>query len=314
MLIDGGPRGTWRGSLRPRLSAATDPVTSLDVVCVTHADDDHIQGVLDLLQQNIDAAQANQPMPYKIGEVWFNLPCPSVAEVDVNPLEQAALAASIKQGNDLAAKTKRLSITRRGPEMVPGWRIEIHGLLVTVLAPPISAVERLASKWGRAANSASATNRSPNYPDRSIYNAASFAFHIQYGTATMLLCGDSIGETITEGLSSVPHLLACDPLAVNVLAVPHHGSAASVRKEFFDRIHADTYVFSNDGGVKHGHPNVEVLRWIIESRGPSDAFRLAFTNKPTSTTSQMLNELRKGRSFEVVVRDPAKPSIVAYTD
>lgn len=312
MLIDGGPKGTWRGSLLPRLSAATDPVTSLDVVCVTHTDDDHIQGIVDLLRQNIDAVHDHQPMPYEIGEVWFNFPSSSGVAPEMDALERAAFAASIKQGNELAAMTRRLSIPQRGTELVPGWGLEIDGMFVTVLAPPIYAVERLASKWQPTAKLASVTKHSTHYADRSVYNAASLAFHIQYGTATLLVSGDSLGQTILDGLNCVPHLSACDPLKVSVLTVPHHGSAASVRKDFFERIQADTYVLSSDGGMKHGHPNPEVLRWIVETRDPSDSFRLAFTNEPIASTSKILEELRHGRSFEVVTRNPAMPSIVAY--
>ena len=45
---------------------------------------------------------------------------------------------------------------------------------------------------------------------------------------------------------------------VDLLKVPHHGSANNLDDDFFERITADHYVFSGDG--EHGNPEREHSR------------------------------------------------------
>ena len=48
---------------------------------------------------------------------------------------------------------------------------------------------------------------------------------------------------------------------VDVLKVPHHGSANNLDDDFFERITANHYVFSGDG--EHGNPERESLEMLL---------------------------------------------------
>ena len=58
ILVDGGPGGTYQDHLRPRLMELRDergldhftPLV-IDLVIVSHVDDDHINGILDLFRE-----------------------------------------------------------------------------------------------------------------------------------------------------------------------------------------------------------------------------------------------------------------------
>jgi hypothetical protein len=52
---------------------------------------------------------------------------------------------------------------------------------------------------------------------------------------------------------------------VDLLKVPHHGSANNLDHNFFERITADHYVFSGDG--EHGNPEREALQMLLDVRG-----------------------------------------------
>ena len=52
---------------------------------------------------------------------------------------------------------------------------------------------------------------------------------------------------------------------VDVLKVPHHGSANNLEHDFFERITADHYVFSGNG--EHGNPERESLEMLFDARG-----------------------------------------------
>jgi beta-lactamase superfamily II metal-dependent hydrolase len=82
MLIDGGRKGTFSAHTRPLLAALND---ELDVVCVSHIDNDHIAGILQLVEDEVEwrvfafrhslDPNANPPAiprPPRIGQIWHN--------------------------------------------------------------------------------------------------------------------------------------------------------------------------------------------------------------------------------------------------
>ena len=103
------------------------------------------------------------------------------------------------------------------------------------------------------------------YADRSVANLSSLVMLARAGGRTMLLTGDARGDRILEGLEEVGALTPGQALHVDVLKVPHHGSANNVEREFFERVTADHYVFSGDG--EHGNPERESLEMLLDARG-----------------------------------------------
>src|SRR5262245_9575178 len=79
MVIDGGPATVYDSFLRPRLAAikqarklGDDTPLGLDAVMVSHIDDDHINGILELTHELVDAKDARKPALAKIRSVWHN--------------------------------------------------------------------------------------------------------------------------------------------------------------------------------------------------------------------------------------------------
>jgi beta-lactamase superfamily II metal-dependent hydrolase len=79
MIIDGGPSTVYGKHLRPRLqqirkARCLDENDSLrvDVLMVSHIDDDHIKGILDLTRQLKEQRDAQQPRLVKVGSLWHN--------------------------------------------------------------------------------------------------------------------------------------------------------------------------------------------------------------------------------------------------
>ena len=81
----------------------------------------------------------------------------------------------------------------------------------------------------------------------------------------MLLTGDARGDKILEGLELAGLLAARQDAQVDLLKVPHHGSANNMETIFFERMPADHYVFSGDG--EHGNPERETLEMLLDARG-----------------------------------------------
>ena len=114
------------------------------------------------------------------------------------------------------------------------------------------------------------------YVDGSVSNLSSLVMLVEAEKKRILLTGDARGDKIIEGLQ-LTGLLGAGAnatLKVDVMKVPHHGSANNVEDDFFEKIVADHYVFSGDG--EHGNPEREAVEMLFEAR-PNDSFTMHFT-------------------------------------
>jgi hypothetical protein len=85
VLVDGGRKTSYEKFTRPFLGALREAQQPLDVVCVSHIDDDHISGILRLVEDEVawrvhefrrsldpSAKPPKTPRPPEIREVWHN--------------------------------------------------------------------------------------------------------------------------------------------------------------------------------------------------------------------------------------------------
>ena len=101
-------------------------------------------------------------------------------------------------------------------------------------------------------------------------NLASICVLVERHGKTMLLTGDARCDFLRDELDACGML----PLHVDLFKAAHHGSDRNVDQEFFERVTADHYVISGDGG--HGNPNVTTMQMIAATRG-NDEYTLHFT-------------------------------------
>jgi hypothetical protein len=80
IVIDGGPAGVYRDALRPRLATlqrehaariGNDLPLGVDLLMVSHIDDDHIQGILDLASELRDTGASSRPL-VEVFSFWHN--------------------------------------------------------------------------------------------------------------------------------------------------------------------------------------------------------------------------------------------------
>jgi hypothetical protein len=97
---------------------------------------------------------------------------------------------------------------------------------------------------------------------------------VESGDKSILLTGDARGDKILAGLESTGVIEDGGKLHVDVLKVPHHGSANNLTRSFFERISADHYVFSGNG--EHGNPEREAMKMLFSAR-PTAKFAVHLT-------------------------------------
>ncbi|MEU6378988.1 MBL fold metallo-hydrolase [Streptomyces sp. NPDC046909] len=321
MLVDGGPSQVYETSLRDRLSQLPPDgrgIPRIDVVCLSHVDDDHTVGLLKLLRQIEHARDDQEPDPFAVRKVWFNsvddlvdreeqgLSASAQELVDRASAESGAVRASYNQGRALRDAAAKLGLGGNplfdGP-LITGGEATLDHLHVTVVAPDEAALEELADRWREARQLQDPGVITSSYTDGSVPNLSSIVLLLEHHGRTALLTGDARGDRILAGLRDTGLLDGTDPLHVDLLKLPHHGSNRNVESDFFDHIHADHYVISADG-VKHHHPSEETLQMLVASRAPDDEYTIHLTNR-IDFANDTLGDLQDKRSFTVSVRPPA---------
>jgi hypothetical protein len=381
VLIDGGPKGVYTPHLKPRLEGlrqarglARDEALPVDLVMVSHVDDDHIQGLLDLTKEMVEARNAHRPLSLRVLSFWHNsfdaiigntpaellagmsgkfgaasleggLPADATLAEDENwpagrPEEEVIVdslkvLASIAQGHRLRDDARRLEFpsnpefdgslimaTERGQSIDVG-----QGLTFTVVGPMKPELEALHAQHEAWLKSLGDQGKSPAdalaaYVDRSVPNLSSIVVLAEAEGKRMLLTGDARGDKVLKGLQHVGLLGPGEQstMHVDLLKVPHHGSAANVEWRFFERITADHYVFSGNG--EHGNPERETLEMLFAARGAAP-FVLHFTypideidaeRKKDWAKEQDKERKRKAKNPDVKVRanwSPKKHSVAA---
>lgn len=304
MLIDGGPSQVYTPHLKPRLDVirktrglGPDTPLLIDVMMVSHIDDDHIKGILELTKELVTKASERKPLPLKIRSVWHNTFDDIIGESPKELLgsvtasfgaaglagefdtegfdaDTAKVLASVSQGSDLRDDIKELGLPINkefeGKLIMAetGAPVKLKkGLEVTVAGPMKPEVLALQKVHDAFLKKQDKKDRAvlASFTDNSVANLSSIVVLAQAGNKRILLTGDARGDKILEGLEMVKLLEPGGKMHVDILKVPHHGSDRNMETIFFQRVTADHYVFSGNG--EHGNPERETLQMLLDARG-----------------------------------------------
>lgn len=344
VLVDGGPPRTYERHLRGELAriAAQQGATTgrLDLVVLSHVDNDHIVGLLDLTSE-LREQRANQLAELvQIDALWHNafddtIGRDSDLEVRLESLGiqvmaaagQASIALSstgialqgIGEGRQLRRDAMLLGIAINdgfpddlvtvdtAPEAIP-----MGDLTLRVVGPTLSNLEELQEEWEEwlEEHADDITSGDPMLAaaaDRSIPNLSSIMLLAQVdvgsGTKTILLTGDGRGDHLLQGLRSAGLLDHSSSLHVDVLKVAHHGSERNASRRFYRKVTADTYVVSADG--LYGNPDLATLIWIVEgAREDQRPISILVTNETPSTQKLIEEYPADDYGYRLVVLDP----------
>lgn len=311
ILVDGGPSRDVYERLRGRLDAlrgelgfddAGEPLP-IDLLMVSHIDDDHIDGILHLTRQLLD--EGNDPS-YTIKTMWHNsfndligdgaeelgtaardgVEAASAGgdlfDQDLVAPDTALIVASVDQGRELRDNARLLGLdppllAARADERPRNFGA---GLRLRLVGPLRAQLEALQAEWERRLRTLAQQGRLPSveataFADRSAANLASIVVLAERGGKTMLLTGDARADFLRDSLRAQGLLGDGRSLHVDVFKLPHHGSSRNVEVETFRDVTADHYVFSGDG--KHGNPDVPTFEMLFEGRRQAGLLGRPFT-------------------------------------
>ena len=346
VLIDGGPSGIYGASLQPRLEElrtqrAPDGALQIDLAMVSHVDDDHVHGMLDLGAALVELQDDKKALPYDVHTLWHNAFDDVIddgadelrtAAVDVlsqpvgdpraDELRRAGLAivTSVGQGRELRDRAAKLGWRRNapfdGPVVLPKDGVRRISLdddtRLTVVCPHAAQLERLHDAWDawlKEHPKAVARDQAGTaaFTDNSPYNLSSIVVLAEAGGRRMLLTGDARGDHVLAGLDEAG-VAKGGTTEVDILKLPHHGSIRNLAPEFFQRIAAEHYVISANG--RDGNPETETLEAIVAARKGDDDFTIHLTNRGAKgdlgerLDAFLAAKEASGRGYGVSFREP----------
>src|SRR6266545_3418371 len=238
ILIDGGPSGTYTAHLRPLLARIGKDGRPIDLMVLSHIDNDHVTGLLDLVgEMRNGTTVATMPALAMVMR--------GVGEGDA--LRAAALALKIPINDGF----------RDQHVLVGAKPLVLDDLAIHVVGPSESSLADLRAIWVKWLAQHRPRGIAGEGPlavaaDRSVPNLSSIVMLCLMGGRSLLLTGDARGDHILDGMRAARLLDKDGRRHVSVLKMPHHGSARNANREFLSTVTADVYVFSADG--RYGNP------------------------------------------------------------
>jgi hypothetical protein len=333
LLVDGGPDQIYPLHLKSELAAIAAAGGRLDLVVLSHVDQDHIIGLLDLFADLRDQRANNEPEVIAVDGVWFNQFSTTIdPNGDIAPRFQALVSAMHSHGQSMVMSDMSLDSIGQGHQMhllahtlglavnqsfaggvvktdAAADPIVLDNLSLSVVGPSDTNLAALQAEWEEwlDAHEPAAVSSDPflaAMTDRSIPNLSSIMLHAEADGKTMLLTGDGRGDHLLDGLKESGLGDSDGAIHVDLLKMPHHGSARNVTKEFFKKVTADTYVISANG--KHDNPDLATLIWLVEAAEEQGRTIDIFVTNDTESTQGLLANYPPddyGYTLTVLARD-----------
>lgn len=310
ILIDGGRAATGR-LLKARLAALAPERRHFELLVVTHIDQDHIEGLLELLE--------DPALPASFGDVWFNgyrhlhdPPLDTFGAAQAERLSAAIRARGLSWNEAFAGGPVRLD-TQVGPRTIA----LAGGLELTVLSPDANQLAALIPRWEHECQLAGliAGGEPPvldpqletlggqlnvellanckYVPDRTAPNGSSIALLAQVKGRQLLLAADAHVDRLVASIQSMTKESA--PLRLDAFKLSHHGSAGNVSQELLEHLDCRNYVISTDGS-RFGHPSDIAIARVLKFGGRGK--HLYFNARSTQTVRWDNAALKKRYHYE----------------
>ena len=334
-LIDGGPGNTYENHLRDELVKIRASGGELDLVVLSHVDDDHVNGLLDLMRDSKGPSPLNVKGVIPIKKLWHNSFSETLSDEVTKGFEDGMSRSgsglpnatfqhrSIKQGSKMTlfASSLEIPINMDFPKGDSGRLIcvdnannpiGLSNMNINIVGPTRQTLNKLQKawlKWLAKQKKSKDDSRSGPGLDRSVPNLSSIMLLIEAESKTLLLTGDGRGDHLLTGLEEAGMLNDDGTLHVDVFKLPHHGSARNVTADLFEKITADTYIVCADG--KHDNPDYLALEWLVlAGKKQKRPFHLIATNETDSTRKLLKNYPTNQYQYRLTILDSDKNAII----
>lgn len=287
ILIDGGTKQTYQtkgkkntivsGPLKHLVEAIRERNEKIDLLILTHIDDDHIGGIMKWLENDKKALKL-------IDEVWFNSGKTIASYLNISEIKIPELPlvphdtteTGVDQGVTFEKLIREAKVWNEAI-VTQGQCLEFKGSTFKILSPSQAGLKALHDKWFWEAPDSMTAVATDYYqslehhlsklisdPDGSIHNGSSIAFIWVHNEKNYLFLADAHADTLIDGFKLFEYDKE-NPIPTEVVKLSHHGSNRNISLELLEVIDADQFVVTTNGN-KHGHPDKKGLAKILKSK------------------------------------------------
>lgn len=276
ILIDGGnKRSEYNDFLKPEILKLQNDNENIDLLIITHTDQDHVKGIQYLLSDS-DTDKSI------IKCVWFNSFMESMDgdgdEYDISFKESCAIQELISEHN----------IPRKKDLVIENFEeIDVFGAKISLLSPRNIDVKTLINE-----NSLDIASIGGDYHhtldelirlnsnifvkkeedlDEKMENRVSIAFLFELNSKSILFLGDANPDIVEGSLKKLLQKRNCKTLIVDYVKLSHHASHRSLSLAMLDLIQSNNFIISANG-LKSDLPNKLTFAKILNRASKGDEF------------------------------------------
>jgi len=289
ILIDGGVADTYYtdstglyGELHTEIDLIRKRKEYIDLLILTHIDNDHICGLLKWFELDNKAHEL-------VKNVWFNsgkLIATYLNEPENEDLQVGLKIFSDPQTGVHEAIDYEKYLTDKGiwdkKIIIQGQKIEKSGVTIQVLSPDEAQLKRLLKEYKKVTEDPAYTGGKEKdwnknlkdfvdeeektdfrfVQDNKPKNGSSISFILTLNDMHFLFLADSHPKGILKQLKALGYNKE-NPLEAKLMKVSHHGSKANTNKELLEIVKTENYFISTDSS-SHNHPNKRTLARILK--------------------------------------------------
>jgi len=264
ILIDGGNDSKY---LLTEIDEIYKKKQNVDLLIITHHDDDHIKGIIDVLKHIKDGNYDGEHTFIK--QIIFNSPRLILNKIDSG--DEKLL--SYKQAFDVEKllKNTKAKWEKYNDESLP---LVYGDLTISFLSPDEKDLKEYSEGKGAYLTSdfkcdwdapMAVLERyiSDDSQDTSIPNKSSVVVQIACENRKILLTGDVTPGRLQIILNKLVENNEGNPMAFDYVKLPHHGSYRSLNKSIIEKINCYNFIISTNS-KKHFLPNKRALLKIVK--------------------------------------------------
>ena len=286
ILIDGGQKNTYNEksifNLKDKIEKdIRDNEKKLNLVVMTHYDNDHIGGIINLLKDEEENIKKGKDTIIK--NLWFNTFDKALIETEmIDPKtaakEQIQFDTYLKKILKKIDNYKpRISIDDITESIFIGENKEIELILLSPndekldllykkdFEPHLDDKSISKSDYGFSIDELSSITNSAE--DGSHRNGSSIAFILIYDKMKFLFLGDAHIGLIVESLKNLDkkYFNGNGLIEFEFVKLSHHGSIKNINENFLDLIRTDKYIISTSR-LGHNHPDKKTISAIVNHK------------------------------------------------
>lgn len=296
ILIDGGNESTYLISEYYEIKLRNEKI---DFLIVTHHDDDHIKGILDLFRE----IETRNEEPF-IDNVIFNSPRKILNKIE--KIDESNLL-SYKQAHELENYLIQHPNIRWETSLnVEGLSNKVNeifndqNLTIKIFSPSEEILEKYASNKGvyltsdyrcdwNSPLSALIKTIDDKSQDTSFSNKTSIVLLLKYKESNYLFTGDVTPFRLNDILDEIRD--QSESVNFELIKLPHHASYRSLNSEILNKINCRNFIVSTNS-KKHYLPNKKAILKILNNRKSNDIINFFFNY------GEVINNLKISKTEE----------------